>query len=205
MSVWCVGGCGVLGDPVWCADCATVVRGALRRLPVGYVALGDLMGGEGLAVSFDARVSGSRPCRSVSPVVDLRDELFRGVCGWEVAVRECLGLGLGGVSGSREVVLTGSVEFLNRCFGSVMSGADAECFGLWVWRVFDRVLSVVRNGPSRSLLSLPCPFCRMRCLVQHDGVANVSWYTVCEKRMGGCGRLFTESEVDCMVEQAIRA
>lgn len=132
--------------------------------------------------------------------VDLRDELFHAVCAWGVDLRAHLGHGAC-VTGEREVVLSAEVDYLNRHFERMLARADvAQTFGAHVRSLFGSVLGVVKNGPSRSHLIIPCPYCNTRSLFQLEGVAGTPWYTSCEPALGGCDRLFTETEMVWMSE-----
>ena len=206
MSVACPGRCQgggvvVLGEPVWCVQCAAVVRGALRSLPVGYVALAGVMGLSAPSPADAIRVSGSRDRPSPSAAVDLRDELFQMVRVWENDLRQFLHHRAARDLESRESTLSSGVRYLNRNFGRMM--ARPECaadFGHEINVLFSTVLRMVKNGPLRSLLSIPCPWCHRKTLMQQEGVALVPWYTACEAALGGCGRLFTEQEMAWMAE-----
>lgn len=82
----------------------------------------------------------------------------------------------------------------------------AECaadFGHEINVLFSTALRMVKNGPLRAHLIIPCPYCNRRTLLQQEGVATKPWFTSCEERLGGCGRLFTEQEMVWMVEQRV--
>lgn len=198
MSV-CPGDHGAAGCPVWCRGCALVIRSALRGLPQGYAALSGV-GAFRCSPTDVVRVSGSRERRSPSPAVDLRDELFRAVCVWSGDLRSYLGH-VPGRGGEREVVLAAEVDYLNSHFERMIVRADAaRAFGVQMRSLFGTVLGLVKNGPLRSHLIIPCPYCDMRTLFQQEGVAGRPWYTSCETVLGGCGRLFTETEMVWMTE-----
>jgi hypothetical protein len=189
----------VLGEPVWCGPCSAVVRAALRRLPSAYEAL--------LSVSVikpsptdTLRVSGSRERPSPSAAVDLRDELFQTTRSWEDSLRQHLRHRAARDLGERGLTLVSAVRYLNRNFERMMCRQEcAADFGHEVNVLFSTSLRLVKNGPLRALLSIPCPFCKRKCLMQQEGLAGVPWYTACEQRLGGCGRLFTEQEMEWMV------
>lgn len=190
----------VLGEPVWCAGCAALVRGALRALPDAY---GALAGVSVIRSSpTDAvRVSGSRERLSPSAAVDLRDELFQTVCDWEDDLRRFLNHRSARDGSSREETLTSGVRYLNRNFERMMQRTDrAADFGHQMNVLFSTALRLVKNGPLRAHLSIPCPWCNRKCLMQQEGVALKPWYTSCEEILGGCGRLFTETEMVWMTE-----
>lgn len=202
----CPGRCnprGVLvvqGEPVWCAGCGLVVRGALRSLPVAYVALGGVSPIRESPTDV-VRVSGSRERRSPSPAVDLRDEIFQVVRGWEDDLRQFLRHRAARDLETREGTLANGVRYLNRNFVRMMERPEcAADFGREMNVLFSTALRMVRNGPLRALLTFPCPWCHRRTLMQQEGVANVPWYTSCEQSLGGCGRLFTEDEMVWMAQ-----
>lgn len=185
--------------PVWCQSCSGVVRQALWQLPVGYEAL--------LSVSVirasptdSIRVSGTKERQSPSSAVDLRDELFHRVRWWEDDLRVFLRLRSAQDAATREVTLQQSVDLLSREFTGMMERPASAGFGKDMTGLLSRVLRAVKNGPARSLLLYPCAFCSRRCLVQHEGLANRPWFTACEPSLGGCGRLFTEQEMEWMAE-----
>lgn len=190
----------VQGEPVWCAGCGLVVRGALRGLPVVYV---DLLSVSPIRSSpTDAvRVSGSRERMSPSVAVDLRDEVFQTVRCWEDDLRQFHGHRAARDLETRERTLINGVRYLNRNFGSMMGRREcAADFGHEMNVLFSTALSMIKNGPLRSLLSFPCPWCHRRALMQQEGPASVPWYTSCEASLGGCGRLFTEDEMVWMAQ-----
>lgn len=190
----------VQGSPVWCAGCALVVRSALRALPQTYAAL--LTVSPYRASPTDAiRVSGSRERSSPSPAVDLRDEIFQTARCWENDLRQHLRHRAARDLATRDLTLTNAVRYLNRNFPAMM--ARPECaadFGHEVNVLFSTALRMVKNGPLRAHLSIPCPFCDRRTLMQQEGLALQPWYTSCEETLGGCGRLFTETEMVWMAE-----
>lgn len=194
------GGVSVAGCPVWCGACGLVVRQALRGLPLAYEALGEVLvwrsGG-----SDDVRVSGSRERPSPSVAVDTRDEVFQMVRSWEDDLRQHLGHRAARDLETRESTLVSGVRYLNRNF-EVMMGREecAEEFGREMNVLFSTALRLVKNGPLRSHLTIPCAWCGRKCLMQQEGVALVPWYTSCEVTLGGCGRLFTEKEMVWMAQ-----
>lgn len=207
MSVACPGRCNggsgpvVLGEPVWCVQCSLVVRAALRSLPVGYVALAGLMDLRAASPTDAVRVSGSRESPSPSPAVDLRDEVFQVVRAWEDDLRGHLRHRAARDLSSREETLTSGVRYLNRNFGRMISRPECAAeFGHEVNVLFSTVLRMIKNGPLRSHLGIPCPWCHRKTLMQQEGVALKPWYTACEVALGGCGRLFTEDEMAWMAQ-----
>jgi hypothetical protein len=192
----CPGDCGCVGCPVWCVSCGGVVRVALRGLPGVYELLSGVSVIRGCPTDV-VRVSGSRERMSPSVAVDLQDEMFWSVCGWENDLRRFLRLGAAHDGPSRVVTLGAAVQTLDRLFDRMLSRADCGAvFGRQIMELFGRALRVARNGPLRSLLRFPCSYCGVRALVQQEGLPNRPWYTSCEQRLGGCGRLFTEQEME---------
>lgn len=189
------GGGVVLGEPVWCVSCGEVVRVALRSLPGVYVALGGVSSFRGSPTDV-VRVSGSRERCSPSVAVDLRDELFQWVRLWEDCLRRLLRDGAAHDGVSRLATLRGGVGYLSRNFDRMMGRSEcAADFGREANVLFSTALRLVKDGPLRVLLSCPCPFCDRKTLMQQEGVALRPWYTACESTLGGCGRLFTETEM----------
>jgi hypothetical protein len=146
-------------------------------------------------------VSGSRGVPSVSVAVDVQDEVFRSVRGWVAELGGWLGVEGPVGSGPREEVIVKDVGFLSRFMDRMLSrptvGAE---FGKEMSVLFSTGLRLVKDGPLRSLLLVPCAWCGCRSLMQQEGVAGKPWYTACEVRLGGCGRLFTEDEMAWMAE-----
>jgi hypothetical protein len=133
--------------------------------------------------------------------VDLRDEIFQTVCCWENDLRQHLRHRAARDLATRDATLVNAVRYLNRNFPSMI--ARPECaaeFGHEVNVLFSTALRVVKNGPLRAHLTIPCPYCHRRTLMQQEGVALHPWYTSCEEVLGGCGRLFTETEMVWMAE-----
>lgn len=59
---------------------------------------------------------------------------------------------------------------------------------------------MVKNKSVRRTLPVACPTCDMLALVQEEGIAGKPWYVECEQRLGGCSRLFSESEYIWLVQ-----
>lgn len=192
----------IQGSPVWCGSCALVVRGALRSLPRAYVALLSVSPIKG-SPTDSIRVSGSRERPSPSVAVDLRDELFQTVRSWEDCLRQLLRHRAARDLATREDTLVSATRYLNRNFDKIMAADCATDFGREVNVLFSTALNLVKNGPLRSHISIPCPWCNRRTLLQQEGLANVPWFTSCEERLGGCGRLFTETEMVWTAHQRI--
>lgn len=190
----------VQGSPVWCAGCALVVRGALRGLPQAYVALVSVSPIKPSPTDV-VRVSGSRERMGPSVAVDLQDEIFQQVRSWEDDLRQHLRHRAARDLDTRERTLVNGVRYLNRSFDRMMVRPEcAADFGHEVNVLFSTALRLVRNGPLRSHLLIPCPYCQRRTLMQQEGLALKPWYTSCEESLGGCGRLFTETEMVWMAE-----
>lgn len=193
----------VWGEPVWCPGCAGTVRAALRAMPDAYTALGVVPYLTPRAPSDElaTHVSGSRERPSPGPGVDLRHEMSRTMCSWEDDMRSFLRSASAVLPDGSRDALAAAVGYLNMNFDRMM--ARTECaadFGHEVLSLFQSALRMVKNGPSRRKLHIPCPRCDMRALVQQEGLAGRPWYTECIRHIGGCGTLFSEQEMTWAVE-----
>ena len=198
MSLACPGRCKVStpGDPVWCPECARIIRSALVNLPQAYEALKTVRLLTRTPPLDATRVSGSRERPSPDPGVDLMDETYHTIRSWEDDSRTTLHHRAAREKGSREGNLLQGVRYLNRNFEALMQSPDrAGDFGSEVDSLFARALSMVKNGPLRAFLKIPCHYCGRKSLIQREGIAGRQWYTACEENLGGCGRLFTETEM----------
>lgn len=200
----------VKGDPVWCLACARMIQQALRMLPLAYQALD--------AVTFmtreaPERVSGSRTPPSPSPGGDAQDEMLRTMTSWEDDLRYWAKYnrspehhwrhrpGAGRDETAPLLTLEAACLYLNGSFGLMMEREEcAADFGCEILSLFTRAQAMVKNGPQRRRLPLPCPHCDLLTLLQEEGVAGRPWYIVCEVRPGGCGSLYTPEEWDWWVE-----
>lgn len=205
----------VAGLPCWCGNCAKTIRQALRMLPLAYQALD--------AVTFMTRepgehVSGTKTPPSPSPGGDAQDELLRTMTSWEDDLRYWAKYnrspihmwkhqpGAGRDASGPLLTLDAACTYLNAHFDVMM--AREECaadFGREILSLFTRAQAMVKTGPQRRRLPLPCPSCDFLTLVQEEGVAGRPWYISCDPRPGGCGRLYTPEEWEWWVQvQATR-
>jgi hypothetical protein len=198
------------GFPVWCSPCSRIIREALRMLPLAYQALD--------AVAFmtkDApeRVSGSREKPSPAPGVDAQDEMLRTMTSWEDDLRHWVKYnrspehhwtwtaGAGHDDKAPLLTLERACTFLNASFDLMMEREEcAADFGREVLSLFTRTQAMVKNGPQRRRLPVPCPHCDLLTLLQEEGIAGRPWYVVCEIRPGGCGTLYTPEEYEWWTE-----
>lgn len=194
----------VWGDPVWCPGCSGTIRSALRAMPTAYAALAAVpyMTPRPPSDELMTHVSGSRERPSPGPGVDLRHELSRTLCSWEDDMRSYLHSRAAPMPDGSGEALTAAVHYLNMNFERMMGRAEcAQDFGQEVLHLFQAVLRMVKNGPSRRKLHIPCPRCDVRALVQHEGIAGQPWYTECVRSTwNGCGAFFTEQEMTWAVE-----
>jgi len=189
------------GEPVWCSSCAQVVRSALRAIPEAYTALDAVRFYSRSAPADAVRVSGSKDRPSVAPGVDLRDEMFHTLRCWEDDVRLALRHRGSRDGADREETLDRSVRYLNRNFESAIKRDPGGLeFGQEIHSLFVSALRLLKNGPIRSRLTITCPRCSRRSLVQQEGIAGRPWVTVCDERLAGCGTLYTEVEMTWVVE-----
>lgn len=210
MPIRCPGRCNsehspvTWGDPVWCANCALVARRALRSLPQAYDALDSLRFTGAPAAWGATRVSGSPPPRSLGPGVELRDEIYHTARSWEDDVRHCLGHDSGVDGSSREETLAAACSYLNSNFVFAISRELGGLeFGVGAITLLQLALKKLKNDFSTHILIMPCPSCGMRSLVTQEGVAKEPWFTVCEQRLGGCGRQLSEEEMDGVAFRAL--
>lgn len=200
----------VYGDPSWCMACARMVQQALRLLPLAYQALE--------AVAFMSRepgepVSGSKAPASPSPGGDAQDEILRTMRAWEDDLRFWAKYnrspqhhwryrpGAGQDLEAPLLTLEAACLYLNGNFGLMMERQECAVeFGMEIMSLFTRAQSMIKNGPQRKHMQLPCPRCDMISVVQEEGVAGRPWYIMCETRAGGCGSLYTPEEWEWWLE-----
>jgi hypothetical protein len=200
----------IKGTPIWCLNCAHIIQQALRLLPLAYQALD--------AVAFMSRdvperVSGSRERPSPSPGGDAQDELLHTMTSWEDDLRYWAKYnhspehhwkyrpGAGHDDVAPLLTLEAACVYLNGNFHIMMEREEcAGDFGSEVLSLFTRAQGMVKNGPQRRKLPLPCPKCDLRTLIQEEGIAGRPWYVSCETRPGGCGSLYTPEEWDWWVQ-----
>lgn len=189
------------GDPVWCGPCAQLARTALRSLPQAYTALGTVALLTASQPLDAVRVSGTRERPSTAPGADLQDEIFHTLRSWEDTLRQHQRHRAARDATTRETTVTLSVRYLNRNFDTAIARQPGgEEFGQNINVLFSTALRMVKNGPLRHILSVPCPRCGRKALMQQEGLALQPWYTACETRLGGCGCLYSEQEMSWLVE-----
>jgi hypothetical protein len=131
----------------------------------------------------------------------MRDEIFQTIRCWEDDIRQHLRHRAARDGRSREETLALAVRYLNRNFVAAMKRDPGGLeFGEEVRALFSSALRLVKNGPIRSRLTIACPRCSRRSLVQQEGLAGKAWFTVCDERLAGCGTSYTEVEMTWMVE-----
>lgn len=200
----------VPGEPVWCPGCAGIIRTALRALPTAYRALDAVPYMTPRAPSDDlaTHVSGSRERPSPGPGVDLRYEMSRTMCSWEDDLRVHLRVRAAHLPDGSERALQTAVRFLNGNWERAIGRPECSReFGDETWSLYLRTLRMVKNDRPRRKLSIPCPRCDVRAMVQHEGIANQPWYTECLPDIGGCGVIYSEQEMTwaAQVRVAVRA
>ncbi len=206
MPIPCPGRCNedtnttTWGDPIWCFPCHLIAQKALRSMPQAYEALGSLLHVSKSVTYDNLRVTGSPSRPSPGPWVDMRDQIFHAIRTWEDETRQHLRHRGARDLGSREDTLASAVRYLNRNFTAVMSrDPQGREIGKGVVTLLETTLKMVKNGPIRRVLVIPCPLCHMKALVAREGVVKEPWFTYCEARLGGCGKSFTETEVGWML------
>ena len=183
------------GDPVYCPRCAAVIRGALRELPLAYRALASVKFLTRTASADEERRGRSDVPPSPSPGADHADEIQRVIAGWEDAARQHLRhVAATDVFGDPAATLAASVEYLNANYPELISSEFAADFGGEISRLHSTAVALVKNKPVRRHLPAPCPSCDMAALIQEEGLACKPWYVECSERLGGCGRLFSETD-----------
>ena len=186
------------GDPVYCARCASVIRAALRELPLAYRALATTKFLTRSASADEERRGRSDVPPSPSPGADHADEILRTTTAWEDDLRRHLRhQSATDRFGDPLATLTAAVEYLithwTAMIGRVECAAD---FGQETWRLHATAVAMVKNKPVRRFLPVPCPSCDTRALVQEEGLAKRPWYVECSERLGGCSRLYSELEYE---------
>lgn len=132
--------------------------------------------------------------------------MFHTVRSWEDDLRQHLHHRAARDSTTREATLETAVRYLNRNFTAAMArDPGGREFGQEMNALFSTALRMVKNGPLRHILTIPCPHCSRKALMQQEGIALEPWYTACETRLGGCGRLYTEQEMSWIVEVQVAA
>lgn len=187
-----------LGDPVYCPRCASVIRAALRELPLAYTALASVKLLTRTASADEERRARSDVPPSPSPGADHADEILRTTTAWEDDLRRHLGhQSATDQFGDPHATLTAAVEYLNTHWTAMVTRVEcAADFGSETWRLHATAVAMVKNKPVRRYLPAPCPSCDARALIQEEGIAKKPWYVECSERMGGCSRLYSETEYE---------
>lgn len=184
------------GDPVYCARCSSVIRAALRELPLAYRALATTKFLTRTASADEERRARADVPPSPSPGADHADEILRTTTAWEDDLRRHLRQrSATDRFGDPHATLTASVEYLNAHWGAMIGREEcAADFGQETWRLHAIALAMVKNKPVRRHLPAPCPSCDTLSLIQEEGLAGKPWSVECVERAGGCGRIYLESE-----------
>lgn len=189
------------GEPLICRKCAAIARGALRELPLAYKALDGVKFLSRTASADEERRGRSDVAPSPSPGADHQDEICRTVSAWEDSLRQHLRHQGAADTGEREADLAASVEYLNSNYAAMVE--RPECAGDFVdeiSRLHRITVAMVKNKPGRKHLPAPCPSCDMQALIQEEGFAGKPWYVECVEYLGGCSRLYQESEYAWLVQ-----
>jgi hypothetical protein len=186
------------GDPVYCRRCSSIIRGALRELPLAYTALGSVKFLTRTASADEERRGRSDVPPSPSPGADHADEILHTTTAWEDDLRRHLGhTAATDRFGDPHATLTAAVEYLNTHWTAMIGREEcAADFGDETWRLHAIALAMVKNKPVRRFLPVPCPSCDTRALIQEEGLAKRPWYVECAERLGGCSRLYSELEYE---------
>lgn len=192
-----------LGEPILCRRCATTVRAALRELPRAYDALATVPYLTRSASADEERRGRSDVPASPSPGADHQDEILSLARAWEDELRKHLGhTAATDQFGNPRATLTAAVEYLNTNYSALLvwERDPVEEFARDIHRAYKTAVTMVKNRPVRRHLTVACPSCDMQTLIQEEGVAGRPWYVECAERLGGCSRLFTESEYDWLIQ-----
>jgi hypothetical protein len=187
------------GEPNICRKCATVVRSALRELPRAYDALASVKFLTRCASADDERRGRSDVPASPSPGADHQDEICSFARDWEDNLRRHLGhRAAEDEFGDSRATLAASVEYLNANYDAVLDW-DYDITGEFakdIHKAYATAVAMCKNKPVRRHLPTPCPSpgCGLKALIQEEGVAGKVWYVECSERLGGCGRLYAESD-----------
>jgi hypothetical protein len=180
------------GEPVLCRKCSAIARGALRELPLAWIALGSTKFLTRTASADEERRGRSDVPPSPSPSADHQDEICRVTAAWEDDLRKHLGHRAAPTS---ETNLDAAVDYLNANWQAMIEREEcARDFTDEIWRLHRVAVAMVKNKPVRRHLPAPCPSCDALTLIQEEGLAGKPWYVECLERAGGCGRLYQETE-----------
>jgi hypothetical protein len=189
------------GEPVLCRKCAAIARGALRELPLAYDALASVKFLTRTASADEERRGRSDVPPSPSPGADHQDEICRTVTAWEDDLRQHLRHDAAADTGEHRDDLAASVEYLNRNWLAMIE--RPECAGEFadeITRLHRITVAMCKNKPGRKHLPAPCPSCDMMALIQEEGFAGKPWYVECVEYLGGCSRLYQETEYLWLVQ-----
>lgn len=184
------------GDPVYCRRCASIVRGALRELPLAYTALASVKFLTRTASAEEERRGRCGVPPSPSPGADHAEEILRTTTAWEDELRQHLRhRAATDTFGDPASTLTAAAEYLNAHWAAMIGREEcAADFGAEISQLHRIAVAMVKNKPVRKFLDVPCPSCDIRALIQEEGLARKPWYVECSERIGGCGRLYAESD-----------
>lgn len=188
------------GEPVLCRKCSAIARGALRELPLAYEALATVKFLTRTASADEERRGRADVPPSPSPGADHQDEICRTVTAWEDDLRQHLRHDAASDTGQQRDDLGASVEYLNRNWRAMIE--RPECAGDFadeISRLHRITVAMVKNKPVRRHLPVACPSCDMMTLIQEEGFAGRPWYVECSAHLGGCERLFSESEYEYFI------
>lgn len=187
------------GEPVLCRKCAAIARGALRELPLAYDALASVKYLTRSSSADEERRGRSDVPPSPSPGADHQDEIARTATAWEDDLRHHLQHAAAADTGEPRCDLAASVEYLNRNWQAMIGRVECAAeFTDEITRLHRTAVAMVKNKPVRKHLAAPCPSpgCRVKALIQEEGIAGKPWYVECSERLGGCGRLYAERDWD---------
>jgi hypothetical protein len=189
------------GEPTLCRKCAAIVRSALRELPHAYDALACAKYLTRTATADDERRGRSDVPPSPSPGADHQDEILSFTRDWEDALRRHLRHHAATDHfGDPRATLRASTEYLNTNYQALLDWDYdlVEEFAGDIHRAYATAVAMVKNKPVRRRLPSPCPSpgCDVKALIQEEGIAGKPWYVECSERLGGCGRLYSESDWD---------
>ena len=188
------------GDPVLCLKCAAVTRGSLRDLPRAYDALNSAKFLTRSASADEERRGRSDVPPSPSPGADQQDEICRTIAAWEDDLRHHLQHATAADTGEGRADLVASVEYLNRNWQAMVEREECAAeFAEDVDRLFRTSVAMVKNKPVRRTLDTRCPSCDVKALIQEEGTPGRPWYVECSSRLGGCSRLYSETEYDFFI------
>lgn len=188
------------GAPILCRRCTSIVRSALRELPLAYDALASVKFLTRTASADEERRGRSDVPPSPSPGADHQNEILSFARDWEDALRRHLHhQAATDTFGDPRATLTTAVEYLNSHYQDLTDGCDydlVEEFAKDIHNAYSTALAMVKNKPVRRHLPTPCPSpgCDVRALIQEEGIAGKPWYVECSERLGGCGRLYAEQD-----------